>query len=366
MATQAQIDGNRQNAKKSTGPKTAKGKQVVARNAIKHGLCSLEAVIHGEEQEEYERHREAFLGELKPVGVMENMLAMRIVSLIWRLRRAEMMQNQAIDYKIVKVCDDTHFQMSQQLLPKAIRQNFAEMRELGSHLDLGRALFRDLSNQRVIERLLMYERRIESSMFRTMRELNKLQKARKDEQNRADSCRGRLARASRGRPAHDFAKDSESNSHTTGEQTSEDNRLDHHPKCDPLGGKLKNKPNRGRDALGTRGRDVRDTKQSQKPAPGPKSEALNPKLVLSNAEGSETRVAQHRKSDLKKQSQFPRARTSATLSVIKDYGNTPPAATEENKANKACPERSRMGRSSIRQEDADGTQAYGKAPGNAG
>ena len=186
MATQAQINANRQNAKKSTGPKTAKGKAKVARNAIKHGLCSMEAVIHGEEKEEYEWHREAFLYELKPVGMMENMLAMRIVSLIWRLRRAELMQNQAIDYKIVKVCDETHFQMTQQVLPKAIRQNFAEMRELGSHLDLGRALTRDLSNQRVMERLLMYERRIESSMFRTMRELKKLQKERRDEQARID------------------------------------------------------------------------------------------------------------------------------------------------------------------------------------
>ena len=344
MATKAQIDANRQNSKKSTGPKTARGKAAVARNAIKHGLCSMEAVIHGEEKEEYERHREAFLYELKPVGMMENMLAMRIVSLIWRLRRAELMQNQAIDYKIVKVCDDTHFQMSQQLLPKSIRQTFAEMRELGSHLDLGRALTRDLSNQRVIERLLMYERRIESSMFRTMRELNKLQKARKDEQSRVDSCRGRLARASRGRPAHDFAKYSESNSHTTGEQTSEDNRLDHHHKCD-----LKNKPNRGRDALGTRGRDVRDTKQSQKPAFGRKSEALNPK--------SETRVAQHRKSELKKQSQFAASRTNAKLSVIKDYGNKSHADLSENKANQSQSER----RSESGDAGKSGTQALSGA-----
>ena len=241
MGTQAQIDANRQNSKKSTGPKTAKGKANVARNAIKHGLCSMEAVIHGEEKEEYERHREAFLYELKPVGMMENMLAMRIVSLIWRLRRAELMQNQAIDYKIVKVCDDTHFQMSQQLLPKSIRQTFAEMRELGSHLDLGRALTRDLSNQRVIERLLMYERRIESSMFRTMRELNKLQKARKDQQALA-------------------AK----------EQSSQES----HP------------PRR-------------------------------------------------RRVNLKKQSQFAASRTNAKLSVIKDYGDNPPAARIENKANRS-------------------------------
>ena len=74
MATQAQINTNRQNAKKSTGPKPAKGKAKVARNAIKHGLCSMEAVIHGEEQEEYERHREAFLYELKPVGFRDGPL----------------------------------------------------------------------------------------------------------------------------------------------------------------------------------------------------------------------------------------------------------------------------------------------------
>ena len=38
MATQAQIDANRRNARKSTGPKTLKGKLVVSKNAVKHGL----------------------------------------------------------------------------------------------------------------------------------------------------------------------------------------------------------------------------------------------------------------------------------------------------------------------------------------
>src|SRR4051812_46605341 len=42
MATQAQIIANRENARKSTGPRTEGGKIISARNGIVHGLCSSE------------------------------------------------------------------------------------------------------------------------------------------------------------------------------------------------------------------------------------------------------------------------------------------------------------------------------------
>ena len=38
MATEKQITANRANAKRSTGPKTARGKMVSSRNAYRHGL----------------------------------------------------------------------------------------------------------------------------------------------------------------------------------------------------------------------------------------------------------------------------------------------------------------------------------------
>jgi len=38
MSTQAQIDANRQNAKQSTGPKTAEGRASSAANSTRHGL----------------------------------------------------------------------------------------------------------------------------------------------------------------------------------------------------------------------------------------------------------------------------------------------------------------------------------------
>jgi len=42
MATERQISANRANAKRSTGPKTNRGRHVSSRNAVRHGLsCSL-------------------------------------------------------------------------------------------------------------------------------------------------------------------------------------------------------------------------------------------------------------------------------------------------------------------------------------
>lgn len=41
MATEKQIAANRANAKKSTGPKSAAGKERSSRNSIKHGLSGL-------------------------------------------------------------------------------------------------------------------------------------------------------------------------------------------------------------------------------------------------------------------------------------------------------------------------------------
>ena len=93
MATEAQIQANRLNAQKSTGPRTPEGKAVAAQNAVKHGLLARTAVLHGEDWEEYTCFSEELLDELYPDGVLEQKLADRIVSLSWRLRRAALSQN---------------------------------------------------------------------------------------------------------------------------------------------------------------------------------------------------------------------------------------------------------------------------------
>ena len=210
MATKAQIDANRENAKKSTGPKTASGKRVVSQNALKHGLFADEAVIRGENHAEYEFHRQALIDEWRPVGPTESMLAERIVSLSWRLQRAELMQNEAMECMILRhVVGETDSDLN-----KAYRKAYGvspdESPDSREYLSLGRiATKRWSDNTKLIERLFMHERRIESSLNRTMTYLKKLQIMRRIEyddaaERTAAPCRGHLARASRGHPAHDL------------------------------------------------------------------------------------------------------------------------------------------------------------------
>ena len=97
MTTEARIHANRLNAQKSTGPNTPQGKAVVSQNALKHGLSARHDVITPESQADFDLHRDSLLAELDPIGPMESILADRIVSLSWRLKRADLIQNQAID-----------------------------------------------------------------------------------------------------------------------------------------------------------------------------------------------------------------------------------------------------------------------------
>lgn len=82
---------NRNNALKSTGPKTAEGKEMVKRNALKHGLLAKEVVLSAGEGAENPEEFSALVSDLKaeliPVGTLEEMLVEKAASCYWRLRR---------------------------------------------------------------------------------------------------------------------------------------------------------------------------------------------------------------------------------------------------------------------------------------
>ncbi len=166
MASEAQVIANRSNAQKSTGPRTPEGKAVVSQNAVKHGLLAKQAVIVGEDPGEYEFYRDRMVGELAPVGLVESMLAERVVSLSWRLRRAERLQNEAFDALYLKETAGPIAKLTRSLHPKPDQCGRSE-----DDLALGRVVLHGFSNDRVLDRLMMYERRIEQSLYKAVAEL---------------------------------------------------------------------------------------------------------------------------------------------------------------------------------------------------
>jgi hypothetical protein len=164
MASEAQIQANRLNAQKSTGPRTDEGKAVVAQNAVRHGLLAEQVVIRGEDPGEFEFYRERMLDELAPAGMIESMLAERAVELAWRLRRAERVQAEVFDTLLIEETTNP--------VRKLIESTHCKGDSSGTPV-LGRIVKRDFGGNRTLERLGLYERRIEHSLYTTLNELQK-------------------------------------------------------------------------------------------------------------------------------------------------------------------------------------------------
>ncbi len=174
MATQAQILANRLNAQNSTGPRSPEGRAIVSQNALTHGLTAAHNIISSESQADFDLYRDQILDELAPTSPMESMLAERIVNLSWRLKRASRIQNQAIDALSTPDTSSPLSRLTQSLLSRVRDRSQAPPSESSSDLTLGRLAVKDFSNTRILERLLMYERRIENSLYKTILELQRL------------------------------------------------------------------------------------------------------------------------------------------------------------------------------------------------
>src|SRR6266567_9478057 len=66
MTSLRQLEANRRNALRSTGPRTENGKQQSRRNALKHGLTAETVIEPLENPEEYRVFEEAVVSEYLP------------------------------------------------------------------------------------------------------------------------------------------------------------------------------------------------------------------------------------------------------------------------------------------------------------
>jgi hypothetical protein len=88
MTSFRQIEANRRNARKSTGPITEEGKQRSRCNAVRHGLIAETVIGALENAEDYKAFEAAIIADYDAQSAVERELVLRLASLLWRLRRA--------------------------------------------------------------------------------------------------------------------------------------------------------------------------------------------------------------------------------------------------------------------------------------
>ena len=92
MTSYRQIEANRRNALKSTGPKSEEGKQTSRCNALRHGLTAETVIGALENAEDYKAFEAAITADYDAQSAVERELVLRLASILWRLRRATTME----------------------------------------------------------------------------------------------------------------------------------------------------------------------------------------------------------------------------------------------------------------------------------
>jgi hypothetical protein len=87
MISQARLEGNRRNAKKSTGPRSAIGKKRSSMNAMKHGMTARVALLPDEDPAKFDRRMTEWVRDYRPENDRELYRVERAVYCSWQIQR---------------------------------------------------------------------------------------------------------------------------------------------------------------------------------------------------------------------------------------------------------------------------------------
>jgi len=154
MATLKQIEANRLNAQKSTGPRSVEGKGAVRMNALKSGIDAKSAIIRGENPADLEALTNEYLEAHSPATPQERFYVDILIRCDWHIRRLTRADAQLWEYRF---------------------QDYSHMPE---NCSLGKIYF---YTDRVFARLQRHIKDLERSYKDAARELTLLQSARASE-----------------------------------------------------------------------------------------------------------------------------------------------------------------------------------------
>jgi hypothetical protein len=159
MISQKQLEANRRNAQRSTGPKTEEGKRVSALNARRHNLTGQVTAMTDADRIMHDAFSTSIVENLAPEGAMETQLAQRIATDSWRLNRISAVEDNLFALGHDAKSDDTE----------------TEDPEIHAALTAAK-VFQTESKQ--LQLLTLYEQRINRNLQKNLATLQALQTAR--------------------------------------------------------------------------------------------------------------------------------------------------------------------------------------------
>jgi hypothetical protein len=94
MTSLRQLEANRLNALRSTGPRTEAGKSRSRLNAVRHGVTAETVIPNLEDAEDYKTFEATVIADYVAETAVARELVLRLASLLWRLRRATAIETQ--------------------------------------------------------------------------------------------------------------------------------------------------------------------------------------------------------------------------------------------------------------------------------
>lgn len=199
MTSQKKVETNRQNALRSTGPRTRKGKARVAQNAITHGLLSRETLLPDEDPEALESVVKAVRAAWDPQGPQEHFQVDLMIRTMWRLQRLGRVeagifasnQYSILAKRAAREADTCKFESLHAMVEAGHtitdRERYEQAMARAEHMTalgeedsptIGLTFIRGSSGADVFSKFQRYEATIERSYYRALHELQRLQQAR--------------------------------------------------------------------------------------------------------------------------------------------------------------------------------------------
>ena len=116
MASQKQIEANRKNAQRSTGPRSDAGKAAARLNAIRHGLrAEVITVLPGEDPEAFRARLDAWLTDYRPRDTVEEELVRHAAHVSWKIGRARRHETAALTRRVREAAEQVRRDQLQKL-----------------------------------------------------------------------------------------------------------------------------------------------------------------------------------------------------------------------------------------------------------